>query len=345
MSSSRYLEPVEEARRPPVWRRPIYRAVQRVQRNLWGRAFLDVGGDHHSTLYVSGSGRSGTSWVAELLNYRNDHRYMFEPLTPSRVPSFNHFLRGQYLRPEDQDRSFREPMKAMLSGRLRHPWVDRLNCVPIASRRVIKDVHANLLLKWVHVNFPGIRIVMVIRHPLAVMTSRIRLAQVDPSFEPNLERFLVQDALVTDFLEPFVAAITDASTILEKHALWWCIENYVPLRQFAPHEIHVVYYERLRREPENEIPLLGAFVGRDFDPTIFAKMRRRSRTTGYRSVLQKGGDPVSDWTHLWSPDDIRRALQILGMFGLDEIYTDSPIPRVEGLSALMSQRYGDRQPA
>jgi sulfotransferase family protein len=334
---SRYLEPVEAVLRPPVWRRPMYRAVQKMQRNLWGRAFLDVGGDHRSTLYVSGSGRSGTSWVAELLNYRNDHRYMFEPLTPPHVPSFAHFIRGQYLRPENQDASFMEPMGAMLSGRLRHHWVDRLNCVPIASRRVIKDVYANLLLKWVHTNFPGIRIVFVIRHPLAVMTSRIRLAPVDPHlrFEPDLERFLVQDALVADFIEPFVGAITDASTILEKQAFWWCIENYVPLRQFAPDEIHVVCYERLRREPEVEIPRLGAFLGREFDPSIFSKMQRRSRTTGYRSALQKGGDPVSDWTRLWSPDDIRRALQILSIFGMDELYTDGPMPRASSLTGLM----------
>lgn len=340
--SSTYLEPVDAVRRPPVWRRPMYRAVQRVQRNLWGRVFLDVGGDQRSTLYVAGSGRSGTSWVAELLNYRNEYRYMFEPLTPPHVPAFAHFIRGQYLRAHNPDPRYRQPIERMLTGRLRHRWVDRLNCTPVASRRVIKDVYANLLLRWMHVNFPGLRIVFVIRHPLAVMTSRIRLGPVDAHqrFEPELERFLAQDDLVDDFLEPYRGAIESASTILEKQAFWWCIENYVPLRQFAASDIHVVSYERLRSEPAEEVPRLAAFLGHDFDASIYTKMRRFSRTTGYRSALQRGGDPVTDWTRRWSPEDVRRVLEILSIFGFDETYTESPLPRMQGIATLMDQTHG-----
>jgi hypothetical protein len=318
-----------------------------VQRNVWGRVFLDVGGDQRSTLYVAGGGKSGTTWIAEILNYRNEYRYMWEPLTPPFVPMFSHLRRGQYLRPDNCDPRYREPLEALFTGRVRHRWIDHLNCTPVASRRLIKDIHANLLLKWVHANLPGIRIVYVIRHPLAVIVSRMDTAPVarQHNFDPVLERFLEQEDLVADFLGPFADAIRSASTLIEQHAFWWCIENYVPLHQFKHGEIHPVFYERLRWVPAEEIPPLAAFLGRDFDQTFFSKMRRPSRTAGYGNSLSRGIDPATAWMRRLSPEDVRGVMKILNLFGLDEIYTDSPNPRVEGLNALMSQERGDRQPA
>jgi len=40
----------------------------------------------NDVVFVSGSGRSGTSWLANLCNYRNDFRYLFEPLNPAVLP-------------------------------------------------------------------------------------------------------------------------------------------------------------------------------------------------------------------------------------------------------------------
>lgn len=330
---------MRSAPRKPLWRRPIYRALWKLQRNAWGRVFLDLGGDQRSAVYVAGSGRSGTTWLAEVINYRNHYRYMFEPLTPPHVPAFRHLIRGQYLRPDNHDPVNRDPMAAALSGRLRHRWVDTYNRRPVATRRLIKDVYANLLIKWIHVNFPGMPIVFILRHPCAVLTSRLSLAPQDlhKRFEPDLERFLAQEELMDDHLAPFENAIRDASTPLERQAFWWCIENYVPLRMCAPGDIHVVCYERLRTDATEEIPRLGAFVGRDFDPVVFTRMRRRSLTTGPHSALQVNGEPMTNWTQRWSPDDVLRVVRILSLFGLDAIYTDSPMPAVRGIAELQAR--------
>lgn len=324
--------------RPPPWRRPRYRAVQRVQRTLWGRAYVDIGGDQRDTLYVAGSGKSGTTWLAELLNDRNDHRYMFEPLTPPHVQAFSHFRRGQYLRPGNRDPSYRQPLEAVISGRIRNRWVDHLNCTPLASKRLIKDIHGNLLLKWLHVNMPGIRIVFVVRHPLAVIVSRLNTAPFDPfhQFEPRLGRFLEQEDLVTDFLRPFAGAIASASTPLEQHAYAWCIENYVPLRQFQPGQIHMLCYEHLRWTPQDELPRLAAYLERDFEKNVLEKMHRPSRTAGYDSSLSKGLDPATAWTRRCSRDDVRTVLGVLAKFGLDEIYTDNAAPRLSDPSTIFS---------
>lgn len=337
----------EGAKKPPFWRRPLYRGVQKVQRAVCGRVFIDPGGDQHATVYVAGGGKSGTTWLAELINYRNEYRYMWEPLTPPRVPLFWHFVRGQYLRPENRDPRYAEPLRALVTGRLRHPWVDHLNCSPFPSQRLIKDVHANLMLGWFHRNLPGLRIVFIIRHPLAVLVSRMDSAPVVPfhEFDPSLERFLEQKDLVEDFLEPFTELLRSARSLVEQHALWWCVEHFVPLSQFRPTDIHIVFYERLRSCPEEEIPRLARYLDTEIDQSVYAKMRRPSRTAGYGNSLSRGIDPATAWRRRLSRADVRQAMRVLNRFGLDVVYDEEPNPHTDGLLTFMGDTQALLQPA
>ena len=42
------------------------------------RAVLDWNGDLGRTVFLAGTARSGTTWLSELINHRNDYRYIFE---------------------------------------------------------------------------------------------------------------------------------------------------------------------------------------------------------------------------------------------------------------------------
>lgn len=42
-------------------------------------------------VYMWGSRRGGTTWLQETINYRNDHRVMFEPFRENDVALFRHF--------------------------------------------------------------------------------------------------------------------------------------------------------------------------------------------------------------------------------------------------------------
>lgn len=104
------------------------------------------GGDHRSAVFVAGSSRSGTTWLADVLNYRNDFRYVHEPLGPGQLASMAHYRSGQYLRPDKHAPRYVEPMRAVLSGRVRGRALDRYNRKLVATKRLVKDVDANLLL-------------------------------------------------------------------------------------------------------------------------------------------------------------------------------------------------------
>ena len=49
---------------------------------LLGGLYVDLGkGDHRDAVFLAGSGRSGTTWLSEVINYKGGYRYVFEPST------------------------------------------------------------------------------------------------------------------------------------------------------------------------------------------------------------------------------------------------------------------------
>jgi hypothetical protein len=294
---------------------------------LLGRIYVDLGkGDHRDAVFLAGSGRSGTTWLSEVINYKGAYRYVFEPFNPARVRAFGHFRSKQYLRPGDVREAFLEPARLALSGDLKDPWTDRFNTKFVARRRLIKDIRANLLLGWMRANFPGMPIVLLLRHPCAVVSSRLALGWKD-----NLGETMAQEDLVEDFLLPVEAEIRAARNDFERHLFLWSIDNYVPLRQFARGEIHLVYYEDLLENPEDGLRSLFGFLGEDMDDRVYGRL-------GRPSSLSRRGAPlpsVDGWRAHVSARQLERACEILALFGLDRVYGEGPMPDRSGAYSLM----------
>jgi hypothetical protein len=294
---------------------------------LLGRIYVDLGkGDHRDAVFLAGSGRSGTTWLSEVINYKGAYRYVFEPFNPARVRAFGHFRSKQYLRPDDVREAFLEPARLALSGDLKDPWTDRFNTKFVARRRLIKDIRANLLLGWMRANFPGMPIVLLLRHPCAVVSSRLALGWKD-----NLGETMAQEDLVEDFLLPVEAEIRAARNDFERHLFLWSIDNYVPLRQFARGEIHLVYYEDLLENPEDGLRSLFGFLGEDMDDRVYGRL-------GRPSPLSRRGAPllsVDGWRAHVSARQLERACEILALFGLDRVYGEGPMPDPSGAYSLM----------
>jgi len=98
------------------------------------RAFIDYG-SHRKAVLLAGSGRSGTTWIAQLISSRGGWRLMFEPFHSRQIDLLSDWNYRQYLRPGDRDDRFVEPAARILTGKLRHPWVDRFNPSLLAARK------------------------------------------------------------------------------------------------------------------------------------------------------------------------------------------------------------------
>ena len=292
---------------------------------LFGTLHVDPGSrDHRDSVFLAGSGRSGTTWVSEMINYRNGYRFIFEPFHPGKVRICKDFRRKQYLRPDDRREEYLGPAETILTGGLRNFWTDRFNKKLVARRRLIKDIRANLLLSWMRANFPGMPMILLLRHPCAVVASRLTLGWRD-----NLAETMEQGELVEDFLLPMEAEIRAARDGFERHVFLWCIENYVPLRQFGPGEIHLAFYENFLTHPEDEVRRLFAFLSEGFDARVYRTLRHPS-PLGRRNE----DSSVDAWRRSVTGSQLERAVEILALFGLDRVYGERAMPDPSGANAL-----------
>ena len=201
--------------------------------------------NHHTsnTILLAGSGRSGTTWVAETIIADRSRRFIFEPFKQTHTKKWKKYSYIQYLRRDDDDPNTLQIARKILSGKIHNDWIDQFNESIFTRKRLVKEVTANLMLAWIRENFPEIPIIFIIRHPLAVTASKLEL-KWDPSIW--LESIRQQPQLIEDFLEPLMPEIEKhAADPFAIHLITWCIENHVPFKQLRPEEYCLIKYENL----------------------------------------------------------------------------------------------------
>ena len=296
--------------------------------------FIDAGSDHRSTVFLSGGGRGGTTWIAQILNFDNSYRLMFEPFCPAEVPLCRAFGSALYLRPDTVDPHRREIANRVVTGRMRNGWVDVYNRRWFSTRRLIKDIRTNLYLKWLYVNFPGMPIILALRHPLATVASRMSLG-----WKTYNDSYLSQSDLVDDHLAGVQDELRAARDPFDQQVFRWCVEASVPLRQFAPNQIHLAFYERCVTETRSAIAGIFRHIGRIYDERALSVLfEPSSQTRRRKSAIAIGGDILDQWRESISAERVRRAMHILSLFGLDRIYSDATMPDVKAAHDMLGSK-------
>jgi len=279
--------------------------------------------DYRKSLFLAGTGRSGTTWLQEIMNYDNAYRMMFEPFYPEKVDIVSHWSPFQYLDSSNNEPKFLEPARAILSGNIRNNWVDKYNKRIISHYRIIKDIRANLMLYWIKERFSEIPIIMILRHPCAVANSKLQA-----NWDSNLQFYLSQEKLIGDCLKNYESKMRDLKSNFEQHIFSWCIENFIPLKQFNGKNLFVIFYEDLCIDPEPEIRELFSFIDKPYKKKVNHFINKPSLETSKRSAIISGNDLITSWKKNITRKQIRKALKILSEFGLDQIYNDSGSPLI-----------------
>jgi len=282
--------------------------------------YLDVNPDHRATVLLAGSGRSGTTWLADVVNHDNTYRYIGEPFYREHVKAVKYFARLQYISPDDDGSEYFEAVRTVLEGRIRSPWADNSNRRFIARKRLIKDDRCTLMLAWMIRRFAGMPVVFIRRHPLAVAYSRLRSNW--RVRKPDV--YLDQPTLMADHLEPFRDLMTSHRSELEGHVVDWCIENLVPQKQLQPQDACFVDYETLVADRASEFKRIFTYIGKPFDSRSIERSKRLSKTTflGRDGAKRKASRDMRPWHEALSGGEIRGAMEIVKRFGLDHLYKD-----------------------
>jgi Sulfotransferase family len=298
--------------------------------------YLDYEPDYRKTVFVCGAPRSGTTWLAEVLNRSHAYRYLYEPFNCDKVPMVNHFSERQYLRPHNDDPKYLEPARSIFTGKARDAWIDQYNRPGIVRRRLIKDVRSMLMLKWIREHFPGMKIIFIIRHPCAVTVSRIKLGWRSIW----RETFFNQHDLMADYLSPFAGDIAAAHGVFERHIVDWCVENFVPLDQLVKSDVFLAFYENLLADPKIGLQKLFQFLELPFDKTVLKLLTKpsvTSRSKGDNRTTPGGSSIIEGWRKHVADEELACARRWTTMFGLNEIYGDGSLANAKFAQDLLEK--------
>ena len=292
-----------------------------------GKLYVDTNRNLEKTLIIAGTARSGTTWLADIVASQVSCRMMFEPFNSNLVKDYENFNYFQYMRPGEENRALASFTEKILTGAIRDPWIDKQVEHIFPEYRLIKTIRANLLLKWLKTSFPQVSVVLIIRHPCAVVSSRMKLAWwADRDIAPLLS----QPKLITDYLTDKIEFIESVRTEEEKHAIIWCVNTLVPLKQFQAGSLPIIFYENLCMQPEIELPKVFSAFRIKFQKSAYKAARRPSTTSLSSSAILTGSDLVTHWQTQLSDQQVKNILKVVDAFELGWLYGDSSVPISQG---------------
>lgn len=292
---------------------------------------MDFGEDVSKTVLISGAGRSGTTWLADFINFDGRYRDLFEPFHAWMIPEAKVLKGHWYQRPgHEPPPAFIEYVDRVLRGAVRHPWIDRFNERVISSQRIVKAIRADLFLGWVAERYPELKIVHLLRHPAAVAYSRLKLP-AGWDWHPTLEEMLEQEDLRATLNEVQASFCQATNTPFQEHILTWCIFTRVVVADLSFKRALSVHYEDLLRAPEAELRRVLDYLGRPWDPRCLEVHGISSRTArGRGECAMVGTRGAAPWIARLSSEERDWLDNALGAFELGNLYLKDGYPTKAG---------------
>ncbi|MGF1523900.1 MAG: sulfotransferase domain-containing protein [Leptolyngbyaceae cyanobacterium] len=294
-------------------------------------------GNYEDVIWLVSDGRSGSTWVSDLINWDRCYRELFEPFHPYIVKRVQDFELFQYLRPDDKNSDLGDFLRSVFSGEFKHLRADVSQPRLFYKGLLVKDIFAHLLLPWVTRNIPQVQTILLIRNPFAVALSKQRLKNWTWMTDPT--KFLEQNSLYEDYLAPFedvIRAVGD--DFVERQVMIWAIVHYVSLLNVSHTDIYVAFYEDFVSNSPKEIANLFKFLNKDQTESekLIHRIHQPTRTAKkfHQSIPRES--LIDAWKSDLSVQQIDQGMKILECFQLDKVYQENLKPN---RAALMHRRF------
>jgi hypothetical protein len=284
-------------------------------------------------ILVTGSHRSGTTWVGRMLCATGEAGYIHEPFNPKRRPGwggdripywFLHVTEANeaFYRPVvERALAFRYPIKDNLRALTSGPraalfGLDLARSIPARVRRarpLIKDPIALFSAEWLARTY-DMDVVVMIRHPAAFASSIKRL-----NWRFEFRDWLAQDGLLADYLGPWHKRMHDCwadKVDVIEHAIvmWNAIHDVVDRFRKEHPEWTFVRYEDLADAPEDGFRALYDAVGLTWNERATTAIARSSDSSNPKEVplwrhqsIKRASSAAKDtWRTRLTEDEIER---------------------------------------
>jgi sulfotransferase family protein len=277
-------------------------------------------------ILVTGSHRSGTTWVGKMIACHPRVMYFSEPFNPQYHPLP---ISNWWHRITDADQElFRAYLRP--SAELRYPWLRQLPNEPLpGSKRVLralrylrrrwlgyrpllKDPIALLSAEWLAQEYPT-QVIVLIRHPASFASSIKRLGWLFPA-----AHLLRQESVMRDWLHPYEAELRrllrGPADILD-HAIvaWRVLHHVIRIYQERHSDWLFCRHEDLSLAPVDRFGQVFQFLGLAFTPEIRAAVEQHSSDDNPREAggeihkLKRNSKAnIWNWQERLTPGEIDR---------------------------------------
>ena len=310
---------------------------------------------------ISGSGRSGTTWVLDAIAESNDLRTIFEPLNPNVVPGAGRFA-NCYIRDDENRPDLKAFMDRAFSGSLKSLWVNyriRPERLRIKFNKpgalifnykllmhhyfkyrksnhhkgiIVKFIRANLMLGWIFRIYQP-KIILLLRHPGAVAASKMQLGGPNWSYESILKFYMKDEKLCSDYLFNFKDVICKNLSPIAAHTIIWCIENMIPLQEAQKKNYCLVFYENLILNSQQEWRKIIDFFGLNSMPKKEMLIQPSQQVSLEMRKKIFDDKQINRWMKNFSHKQLTELDEMLKIFGVPFYRAFDPLPIEEILKS------------
>lgn len=285
-----------------------------------------------NTIFILGDGRSGTTWISDLINYDGRYIEVFEPFHGR----YNFNLQENRIYPLLSDiksiSSFNEIIYSnlIISDRKRFNFPHGI---------IIKDISAHFILQYLaHWKFKNI---FLIRNPLSVALSKESYGgwHSESDIKVVLNNYSELKMIGKECLNKSLV-----TTKYLEYVLSWCLLHRHTLKQLDQLGFFPVFYESVLNTPEVMIEKLFTCIGQNKlylnnKKAILASSKIKSRTTTDQNRIEDNISLKAPWNKVKPKEEISKAYEIIKRCGLYYIYKDKMRPTIpeSALSSIVDQ--------
>lgn len=287
-------------------------------------------------IFIFSTPRSGSTWIKELIGSQPGVRFCNEPFN-LRIPHVEH-----YFSTNDWSKLYADPTNPRVFEYLDSIHDDgrdtaffkafpfRKHYRLTTDRIVLKVLHAlEDRMGEVEDRYRGL-MVLLLRHPLAVSTSRKSCPRLSIFLSSPYARHFSSEQL------SIAKSLVNTGSPLEKLVLSWCLQNAVMLNKRRPHWL-VMTYEQLTLDSDTMVDHVCDRLDLDNRALIKERLGRASGSSNQsdpktQDVLSAGRTQdganflVEKWRNRVTPEQEQHLMAMLPEFGIDAYTAGDLLP-------------------
>ena len=305
------------------------------------------------TILVAGAPRSGTTWLSEIVGTLPGYKLLDEPLHRS---AFSEVCERGFdwrtsIEPEETAPEKEEYLERAFSGRFARGWKVTSNTKAgrivehlTHSKAIIKTVRSNRMQHWISNTLNPRRILLIIRHPCAVVSSMLNYEGAWDGTPESASLDKPDEWLLGEISQSVRTQLPDIGPLTTSAEIWatvWCVDYFIPLQVHSRRNFYpwmLIPYERIVAQGEKELKRLFFNLEADVPPAALERLRTPSGSASDDLHTRQADTQLTKWKKKLTTEQIDSVLRVVHAFGFD-MYTNETHPDYGQLNRLQDNRW------